>query len=112
MARTTTTNATTAKIEQFDTKHRDNRGRVIGAQVATWEVDVVYRDGDAEGDLVPGYNAPGHYFVFRPWATRNGEAFGAVQHEQLFASSRDRDRAIVRYLKGAFARAAKVGASR
>jgi hypothetical protein len=81
----------------------DERGRVIGAEVWTGEVDYV--------PFVPtpvetGYNTPaGHYFAFRPSATRNGKPYGAAQYVRIFSTQAERDAAVAAYLKSARKRA-------
>lgn len=88
----------------------DSYGRMIGALCAAWEVEFVEVEvGDVHaGDAWRSSRAPGLYFVFRPWAARNGEHYGAVQREQYFTTERARELAMAKYLAGAKARAGKV----
>lgn len=86
----------------------DEKGRMIGAIIETWEVDFVPSD-----DPMRGYSTvePGRYLAFEPHATRNGNHYGAGQRSQLFKTVAERDAAIAKYLNGARKRAQKNSAS-
>ena len=63
----------------------DERGRLIGLRIATWESDMVQHD-EAWGSTI----APGHWFFANVQSTRNGACFGASQYDQNFHSEEAR----------------------
>jgi len=77
----------------------DRQGRRLGAEVLTWEVDFAQAPETAEW----GYEAipPGHYFAFRPQATRNRQPYGASQLPRFFSTATRRDTAVAAYLSQA-----------
>jgi hypothetical protein len=86
----------------------DKRGRAIGAQVTTGEVDYVALPDTMEdgSPRLGGYTmVPGHYYTFRPHATRNGQEYGPTQREQHFSNESERQLAIDQYLLSARRRA-------
>lgn len=84
----------------------DDKGREVGAEALLFEE--TYRE-ISEKDAGYWYtrNAPGHYFGFRPWTTRNGKPFGSVRSSNLFKTPKERDKAVDKYLKRARTRAVK-----
>jgi len=91
----------------------DRKGRAIGAQIATWEAEYVPVAADqADKDYGPeGWyinRQPGRYYGFRPWATRNGKHYGAMQPSYLYATTEEREAAIAKYLDSARKRNAKL----
>lgn len=81
----------------------DTKGRDIGANVMTYELDFSVSDDQSRGWLV----APGHYFCARVHATRNGVNYGACQHAQRFTTAEARDAYVAKYLDQAKKRASK-----
>jgi hypothetical protein len=90
MSRIFTDSVTTAHAFGFI----DDKGRTIGARVTTY---TAMRNGVIEG------------YCFKPQATRNDEAFGAIQDIRTFAIPGARDEAVAAYLKAALVRAAANG---
>ncbi len=82
----------------------DNKGRTVGATVASYECDFV---PVPEGQTYGNRRAPGHYFVMAVQATRAGKRFGASFNITYYATAAARDVAQAKYLKGARARAIK-----
>ena len=73
---------------------RDTKGRELGTDLLTYEVDFVPAPPDASW----GYErAPGHYFAFRPHATRNRQPYGASPPTRYFATAARRDIADSRF---------------
>lgn len=90
--------------EHFEFPYVDSRGRKVGARIARFEATYTEVGQDARSWYS---RAPGHYFAFHPWATRNGQRYGASQREQFFSTEAEREAAIQKYLKAAFKRASK-----
>lgn len=84
----------------------DAKGRKIGAMVTTFEIDYVEIQEDSQSFW---RQAPGHYFVMCPQATRDGKPYGACQRDQLFTTEAERNAARAKYFAGARKRAAKLG---
>lgn len=83
----------------------DRFDRQIGARVETW---ISTFTPTPEGAHNLGRRvAPGRYFAFRPWATRDGKAYGPIQRTAYFETEADRAAYVARYLDGARKRAAK-----
>lgn len=102
---TRTARITTNETKSFcDFPSRDAKGRTIGAHVMRFEADHVVADEPRRNQYKI---LAGHYFGFRPQATRNGMSFGAGQPTQLFNTVEEREAAIEAYLKGAMKRASK-----
>jgi len=77
---------------------RDTKGREMGADLLTYEVDFVPAPPDAPW----GYErAPGHYFAFKPHATRNRQPYGASPPTRYFSTAARRDTAVAAYLSRA-----------
>lgn len=93
----------------------DAKGRKLGATVTYTEVEYTEWTAAQYAELqakkygsLGSAKAPGTYaFCIRVQATRNGEAFGATQSTQEFATEAERFAAVEKYLKGAQKRAAK-----
>ena len=90
----------------------DSKDREIGAKATVLEADFVAATAEelvkiAAGRLSFYVENPGHYFGFRPHATRNGQDFGASHHDQLFLTARARDAAVEKYFTNARRRAIK-----
>ena len=86
---------------------KDRFGRSIGAHAKTYEV-VIDDAEDSLWDRKVGRHLPvGRYFAFRPSATRNGRKYGALQYTQYFDTAEARDKAVIKYLRGAQTRAEK-----
>lgn len=85
---------------------RDSKGRVMGAQLVTYEA--VFKPLGA--DLKMWYNiAPGRYYALRVWATRDDKTYGATQSTKYFATVSERELAIKKYLAAAKKRATAKG---
>lgn len=102
MTLTKRTASTEAITEKFDFNTFDKKGRRIGCMITIWEDTFEITSGNS-GFVC----APGTYFTFRQWATRDGEAYGAIQHNKLYATATERSEAIEKYLKSARKRAEK-----
>jgi hypothetical protein len=88
-------------------RHKDAKGRVIGADIHRFLATFTQKSEDARN----GYrHEPGTFFGFRPHATRNGLPYGASQSRQYFKTEAEREQAISAYLANAMKRAAKKGA--
>jgi len=86
----------------------DYKGREIGGMVDTFEFDFTPMSAAEEATEASWDQAPGHYFGFRPHATRNGQRFGALQRKQLFLTAGARDAAVEKYFRNARKRAEKI----
>lgn len=95
---------TNKQVEHVAFEIADKRGRQIGARIETFEA--TFTEITDEG-FSYYTQAPGHYFGFRPRATRNGEWFGASQRQRYFKTQQERAEAIAKYLADAKKRAAK-----
>lgn len=105
MGRYTFTRNRTERIKaHHDFGVMDKRCRRIGANIYTFEVDFELKPEALGGWTVD----PGHYFVFQPNTTRNGQDYGPVQPWHLFVTTQERDAAIAKYLDGARKRAQKL----
>lgn len=71
----------------------DAKGREFGMFVATWEVD--YIEAEDGHWSVPA----GHYYVAMCMAAKNGQPFGASQHDHRFNTVEERDAFIAKRLK-------------
>jgi hypothetical protein len=99
--------ALASRYHAFDVT--DARGRTIGAQVITYQVDFV----EVPSETQVAYDKPaGHYFAADVRATRNTTPYGASQWPRYFASRADRDQYVATYLAAARKRATTKGASR
>jgi hypothetical protein len=87
---------------------QDRFGRSIGARVRTFEIDSDGSDYAPWNYASHGLLAAGHYFGFWTHATRNGINYGACQHNQYFPTAEARDKAVIKYLRGAQTRADKL----
>jgi len=88
----------------------DSKGREIGGHAQTFEVDFsIIPEAEFTGSYYT--QEPGHYFGFRPSATRNGRCFGALQRVQLFLTAGARDAAVEKYFRNARKRAEKTAAA-
>jgi hypothetical protein len=97
-----------------DVPLRDRLHRVMGAQVETYEIDVIVSEDQAPEHLrwCPGgtmisFTAPGHYYGYRPQATRDGNKYGAWQYGTIYTTKEDRDKAVETYFTNAKKRALK-----
>lgn len=94
------------ETEHVNTTHgfgaRDGKGRELGAAVSLYELDMVPQAPEATWSQV---RAPGHYYVVRVQATRNGHHYGASNPEQYFTTEAARTAYVGKYLKGAAKRA-------
>jgi hypothetical protein len=84
---------------------RDKYGRVIGADVTTWEVTIESAPEDFGGDYstLPA----GHYFALGTRGTRDGKGFGPIKYTRYFTTVAEREVALLDYLGGAAKRAVK-----
>lgn len=92
------TNKTNAAVVIHEWSAADAKGRVIGLQIRTNEVDLVPMTAET-GCF---YRIPaGHYFVANMQTTKDGQVFGACQPDQYFATAEERAAAIVKRLSAA-----------
>lgn len=103
-------NAKTKKVEflnegreSHDWNIKDKKGRALGSHVAL-SVQVFEAVGP-EHDEMFSRLAPGTYFCWLGQATRDGEAFGAVQSWSYCKTEAERHAAVAKYLAGARIRA-------
>lgn len=104
--RRTWTSEVTRTLHSFEVK--DARGRVIGAAIRAYEVE--YVENTEESLLITTQRSTmpaGRHFVMHPWATRDGQDYGAVQGERFYKTAEERDQAVAKYLADARKRAAK-----
>lgn len=74
---------------------RDNKGRIIGAQITRFEaVHVEPKEDNRSYFTVPA----GYYYAFIPHNTRNGECYGSSQEARLYTDRFERDAAIAEYI--------------
>lgn len=100
----TTATYTEPVVTNRDFGVQDRFGRKIGAAAVTYETTYVELEDQTNG----GYTQPaGHYFTFRPCATRNGIGYGASQGRHNFKTIEERQAAIDKYFAGAQKRAIK-----
>lgn len=96
----------------------DNKGRQFGARVA--KLAITFEDAEVElwnypGNLINANDRrrpAGTYYGFCPQALRDGDVFGACQHDHIFTNEAERDAAIEKYFVGAEKRALNNKAAR
>ena len=88
--------ATEAKVELVNFGANDKRGRAIGAEIRTREIDFVALPEGA----CAWYNIEaGHYFEVVFHTTRDGRTYGPIQPRKHFKTEAERKLEIERYLK-------------
>jgi len=98
--------ATNVATQTFDFGCNDKRGRAMGAEITTYEVDFVEIVENCNGGFYT--HVPGHYFAFNPHTTRNGNGYGPVQPDYYFTTVAERQSAIDKYLTNSKKRALKL----
>ena len=79
----------------------DKKWRKIGYELHLHEVDLVEIKGENYTGGFWSNKLPGHYFVFYPQATRDGEKYGACQQDRFFKTKEERDSAVQKYIESA-----------
>jgi hypothetical protein len=77
--------------------------RRVGASVMIMEADFAINEGGMGGYSLD----PGHYFILRVGATRDGIGYGASSGERFFKTRAEVDAAVAKYFKDARKRAVK-----
>ena len=89
----------------------DSKGRSVGALLIITTVEYAANGYTFERPGPFGHLGlevePGTYYVVQPWATRDGETFGATQPDRRFKTKAGRDAYVTEYLANAERRAKK-----
>jgi len=101
---------TDVEVALADFGYVDHKGRKIGAKISTYERTMVAAGAEYDGCFFT--LAPGHYYVLRSQATRNGVEYGATQRSHHFKTPEERERALGKYLRSAELLAKRKGAGR
>ena len=109
-------NKTTISTVLVSFEVKDNKGRLIGAQITRLEADFVEPNKDLDqadwrNRYPTSYDFRGHYFGFHAMAARAGKTYGAAQNPRWFPTAEARDQAIADYIAGAQKRANKKAAA-
>ena len=108
-ARTNCKNDTNETREYIAFDAADSKGRAVGASIRRGVH--TYVPVSDSGPTWFHRIKPGTYFYFRPWATRDGKEYGAVQPARYFATEADREEGVAQYLAEARKRADKKSAA-
>lgn len=92
-------------VEIHDFGVVDNKGRAVGALV--YRATVEYAVDPAPSVWGGCTIDPGVWFTWCGMATRDGAGFGACQETHFCATPADREAQVMKYLKGASARAVR-----
>lgn len=92
----------------------DAKGRAIGADIHFEDCTVTEVGDDESGwpEGMRGYLPAGSYQAMTAQATRGGKPYGASQGRTFYATAKDRDDALAKYLKDARKRAQKTAAGK
>lgn len=86
---------------------KDRLGREIGAKAFYADCEVTLEPEGTMGGWPIESLGLGHHFAMTTSATRAGKSYGASQSPTFYATAKDRDDALAKYLKDARKRAEK-----
>lgn len=98
-------NRTPRDVQHVDFGCADARGRPVGAELMTWEMDLVPL---SDGEMVCFWGLPaGHVYCWETHGTREGRRFGPLQSTHICRTAEERDAGLARYVETATRRARK-----
>lgn len=99
-------NVTEMSVEKISFGVADSKGRILGITICTSECDMIPYDMSGTGGCYHHAN-PGHNFIARVYANKDGVQWGASQPCNYFDSAEERDAYIAKRVEAARKKAVK-----